>query len=63
MTTKNKTPKLENRSSMNDSNTELESGSWSSVREEYNRRYPWFGSQIHFTIDVIRQVVKDIRRK
>ena len=42
---------------------DLQSGSWSAVREEYNKKYPLFGSQIHFAIDVIRQVIKDARRK
>ena len=42
---------------------DLQSGSWSTVREEYNKKYPLFGSQIHFAIDVIRQVIKDARRK
>ena len=42
---------------------DLQSGSWSAVREEYNRKYPLFGSQIHFAIDVTRQVIKDARRK
>ncbi len=41
----------------------LHSGSWSEVREEYDKKYPLFGSQIHFAIDVIRQTIKDIRRK
>ena len=34
---------------------DLQSGDWSKVREEYNKKYPLFGSQIHFAIDVIRQ--------
>ncbi len=42
---------------------DLQSGSWSTVREEYNKKYPLFGSQIHFAIDIIRQVIKDARRK
>ena len=42
---------------------DLQSGSWSTIREEYNKRYPLFGSQIHFAIDVIRQVIKDASRK
>ena len=46
-----------------DSQIDLQSGSWSTVREEYNKKYPLFGSQIHFAIDVIRQVIKDARRK
>ena len=45
------------------SRIDLQSGTWSSVREEYNRKYPLFGSQIHFTIDVIRHFVNDLRRK
>lgn len=45
-----------------DPQIDLQSGSWSTVREEYNRKYPLFGSQIHFAIDVIRQVIKDARR-
>ena len=63
MTMKSNTDERQKPTSSDDSLVDLESGSWSSVREEYNRKYPWFGSQIHFTIDVIRQVVKDIRRK
>lgn len=46
-----------------DKQIDLQSGNWSTVREEYNRKYPWFGSQMHFAIDVIRQVIKDARRK
>ena len=42
---------------------DLQSGNWSTVREEYNKKYPLFGSQIHFAIDVIRQVIIDARRK
>ena len=45
------------------SQIDLQSGSWSTVREEYNQKYPWFGSQIHFAIDVIRQTIRDIRRR
>ncbi len=37
---------------------DLNSGSWSTVREEYNKKYPLFGSQIHFALDVIRQTIK-----
>ena len=63
MTSKNNTDKRHKPTDPDDSPIDLESGNWSSVREEYNRKYPWFGSQIHFTIDVFRQVVKDLRRK
>lgn len=42
---------------------DLKSGSWSTVRAEYDKKYPLFGSQIHFAIDVIRETIKDFRRK
>ena len=42
---------------------DLESGSWESIRREYDEKYPVFGSQIHFAIDVIRRALKDARGK
>ena len=27
----------------------------------YEEKHPWFGSQIHYTIDVFRQAIKDAR--
>ncbi len=42
---------------------DLESGSWASIRREYDKRYPVFGSQIHFAIDVIRRAIRDARGK
>ena len=32
-------------------------------REYYDLKHPWFGSQIHYTIDVFRQLVRDARAK
>ena len=42
---------------------DLESGSWASIRREYDKKYPVFGSQIHFAIDVIRRAIRDTRGK
>ena len=42
---------------------DLESGSWESIRREYDEKYPVFGSQIHFAIDVIRRAFNDARGK
>ena len=42
---------------------DLESGSWESIRREYDEKYPVFGSQIHFAIDVIRRAIRDVRGK
>ena len=30
-------------------------------REYYYERHPWFGSQIHYTIDVFRQLIRDVK--
>ena len=30
-------------------------------REYYDLKHPWFGSQIHYTIDVFRQLIRDAR--
>ena len=32
-------------------------------REYYDIKHPWFGSQIHYTIDVLRQLIKDARNR
>ena len=32
-------------------------------REYYDEKHPWFGSQIHYTIDVFRQLIRDARAK
>ena len=32
-------------------------------REYYDIKHPWFGSQIHYTIDVFRQLFSDARAK
>ena len=32
-------------------------------REYYEERHPWFGSQIHYTIDVFRQLIRDARAR
>ena len=53
--------KAENK--LKESHIDLESGSWESIRREYDRKYPVFGSQIHFAIDVIRRVIRDARGK
>jgi hypothetical protein len=42
---------------------DLESGNWASIRREYDKKYPVFGSQIHFAIDVIRRAIRDARGK
>ena len=42
---------------------DLESGSWESIRRQYDKKYPVFGSQIHFAIDVIRRAIRDARGK
>ena len=66
MATKSRNPRgidSAQREGKEDPQIDLQSGNWSTVREEYNRKYPWFGSQIHFAIDVIRQVIKDARRE
>lgn len=44
-----------------ESRIDLESGSWESIRREYDKKYPVFGSQIHFAFDVIRRAIKDAR--
>ena len=31
------------------------------AREYYEKKHPWFGSQIHYTIDVFRQLIRDSR--
>ena len=46
-----------------ESRIDLESGSWESIRREYDKKYPVFGSQIHFAIDVIRRAIRDARGK
>jgi len=33
------------------------------AREYYDEKHPWFGSQIHYTIDVFRQLIRDSRAK
>lgn len=30
-------------------------------REYYDIKHPWFGSQIHYTIDVFRQLIRDAK--
>lgn len=30
-------------------------------REYYDMKHPWFGSQIHYTIDVFRQLIRDAK--
>ena len=30
-------------------------------RGYYDEKHPWFGSQIHYTIDVFRQLIRDAR--
>ena len=32
-------------------------------REYYEEKHPWFGSQIHYTIDVFRQLIRDARAR
>lgn len=32
-------------------------------REYYDEKHPWFGSQIHYTIDVFRQLIRDARAR
>ena len=32
-------------------------------REYYDVKHPWFGSQIHYTIDVFRQLICDARAR
>ena len=32
-------------------------------REYYDIKHPWFGSQIHYTIDVFRQLISDARAR
>jgi hypothetical protein len=32
-------------------------------RECYDKRHPWFGSQIHYSIDVFRQLIRDARAR
>ena len=32
-------------------------------REYYSEKHPWFGSQIHYTIDVFRQMIRDARAR
>ena len=32
-------------------------------REYYDVKHPWFGSQIHYTIDVFRQLFRDTRAR
>ena len=32
-------------------------------REYYDTKHPWFGSQIHYTIDVFRQLIRDARAR
>ena len=46
-----------------ESRIDLESGSWESIRRQYDKKYPVFGSQIHFAIDVIRRAIRDARGK
>ncbi len=31
--------------------------------EYYDEKHPWFGSQIHYTIDVFRQLIRDTRAR
>ena len=32
-------------------------------REYYDKKHPWFGSQIHYTIDVFRQLIRDSKAR
>ena len=32
-------------------------------RGYYDKRHPWFGSQIHYTIDVFRQLIRDSKAR
>ena len=32
-------------------------------REYYDKKHPWFGSQIHYSIDVFRQLIRDSRAR
>ena len=32
-------------------------------REYYKEKHPWFGSRIHYTIDVFRQLIKDAKSR
>ena len=32
-------------------------------REYYDKKHPWFGSQIHYTIDVFRQLMRDSKAR
>ena len=32
-------------------------------REYYDKKHPWFGSQIHYSIDVFRQLIRDSKAR
>ena len=66
MTSKTRSPqKGKHTHSRNESNPEAAHTSHRVLmpREYYDEKHPWFGSQIHYTIDVFRHLIRDVRAR
>ena len=66
MATKSTSPEQDNHNraeQQSDDQTAQETENQLMPKEYYEQKYPWFGSQIRYTIDVFRYTIKEYKRK